>query len=174
MRNCEILWDPRLLWNNPTTPRGPQSTGLFTTDPDWLQSESSDLLYIVLNFKKTNSLKLIVIRQVHIYEFVPSYSYITHNLRPTVENLLQERSHLLCQDMSWYSYEGYNRANGQYIYKICTFKKSSISLTHFSHCVFSLKIFSINSHINILLSSVAISYSWPYEIPRVAFCNVGV
>jgi len=56
--------------------------------------------YIVLNFEKINSLKLIVIFQVQIYEFVPSYSYTTHNLKPTVENLVQESSLLLCQYMS--------------------------------------------------------------------------
>jgi hypothetical protein len=133
--------------------------------------------YIVLNFEKISSLKLIVIYQIQIYKFVPLYSYTTHKLKPTVENLLQERSLLLCQYMSWRSYEGQSRANKcnrQYIYKIYTSKNSSISLTQFPHYVFSLKLFSINSHINILLSSVAISYSWQYEIPRVVFCNLGV
>jgi len=157
--------------------KGPQSTGLFTTDPDWLQSESSYLFYLVLNFEKINSLKLIVIRQVQIYAFVPSYSYTTRNLKPTAEILLQEMSLLLCHYMSWHSHEGHSRANKCYRKfndKNYTFKKSSILPTHFPHCVFSLKIFSINSHINVLLSSVAISYSWPYEIPRVAFCNMGV
>ena len=36
--------------------------------------------YLVLHFENINSLKLIVIYQVQIYEFVPSYSYTTHNL----------------------------------------------------------------------------------------------
>ena len=133
--------------------------------------------YIVLNFEKINSLKLIIIYQVQIYEFVPSFSHTIHNLKPTVENLLQERSLLLCQCMSWRSYEGQSRANKsskQYFHKIYTFKNSSISLTHFPHYVSSLKIFLINSRTNILLSSVAISYSWLYEIPRVVFNNLGV